>query len=216
MKETHRSSSFRQRALLVGVAVAGLAALSALVILWPRGSCDGIFRQTAPKLEAHLEIIKQKGALAVSQEQIQVLSESAQKVGLHLKTCCSVLDGGKLAPEQFQQCIDKASIYDRQIALVAQQVAEIAEAREKGATDLVQDKITRINETIKTTTSDAESFGRQVAQIKHSGDTDRLLTTYISTYNSGFASLNLGPWLEFFTKDTEWTSPALGPWHRSP
>jgi hypothetical protein len=166
MQETRRSSSFRQRALLVGVAVAALAALSTLVILWPHGSCDGIFRQTAPKLEAHLEIIKQKGALAVSQEQIQVLSESAQKVGLHLKTCCSVLDRGKLDPKQFQQCIDKASAYDRQIAFAAQQVTEAAEARERGASAIVQEKIPTIDQAIRTATSDAENFARQVAQIK--------------------------------------------------
>lgn len=164
-QEIRRSFSFRQRALLIGVAIAGLLALSILIILWPRGSCEGIFRQTAPKLEAQLEIIKQKGTLAVSQEQIQVLSEGAQKVGLHLKTCCSVLDGGKLDPQQFQQCIDKASVYDRQIALIAQEVTEVTEAKGKGAAPS-QEQLNSIDKAIKSAANNAESFARHVAQIK--------------------------------------------------
>ena len=159
-------TSFRHKTLWVGVVLIGLIGLSVLIILRPRSSCEGIFEQTAPKVEAHIEIIKNKGVFAVGHEQIQALSESAQKVGLHLKVCCSVLDGGKLNAGQFQQCIDKASAYDRQIALVAQQVTEVAEARERDASEIVKDKIATINQATRTATNDAERFARQVAQIK--------------------------------------------------
>lgn len=165
-QETSSPISSRHKALLIGVAVAGFIALSVLVIFWPHGSCEEIFKQTAPKLEAHLEIIKQKGALAVGHEQVQELSKSAQKVGLHLKTCCTVLDGGKLDPDQFQQCIDKASAYDQQIALVAQQLTEAAEAKEKGASDVLQEKIASIDQAIETATRHAEEFARQAKEIK--------------------------------------------------
>jgi len=153
------------KALLIGVALAGLIGLSVLTLLWPRTSCEGIFEQSAPKVEAHLEIIKNKGAFAISHEKIQEVSESAQKVALHLKTCCSVLDGGKLNPQQFQQCIDKASDYDRQIALIAQGVTKVTEAKEKGAAP-PQEQLDSIDKAMKSATNNAESFARQVAQIK--------------------------------------------------
>lgn len=160
------SSRSKLHLIGIGIGVAGLVGVSVLVILWPRDSCGGIFEQTAPRLEAHLEIIKNKGSFAVSHEKIQELSESAQKVGLHLKTCCSVLERGKLDPEQFQQCIDTASTYDRHIALVAQQVEEAAEAKEMGAEEVSQVKIGSINQAIQTAMAEAESFGRQVVQVK--------------------------------------------------
>ncbi len=87
-------------------------------------------------------------------------------MGLHLKTCCKVLDRGKLDATQFEQCIDKASAYEKQIALVAQQVTEAAEAKEKGTAEVLTEKIAGINQAIQTATSDAENFSRQVAQIK--------------------------------------------------
>jgi len=117
-------------------------------------------------VEAHLEIIKNKGAFAVHHEKIQELSESAQKVGLHLKTCCAVLEGGRLNPEQFKQCLDKVSAYDKQIVFITQQVTEAEQAREQGATDVVQNKIANIDQAIQTATNTAENFVRQVEQIR--------------------------------------------------
>lgn len=156
---------FRFKALLIGIALAGLIGLSVLVIR-RHTPCEGIFEQTAPKVEANLQIIKNTGRLAVSQEKIQELSESAQKVGLHLKTCCSVLERGKLNTEQFQECIEMATAYDKQIALVAQQVTEIAEAKEKGATDIVQSKIASVDTVIKSANSSVEDLARHVSELK--------------------------------------------------
>ena len=159
LQEKSNPFSSRQKLLLIGIGVAGLVGVSALVILRPLDPCESIFEQTAPRLEAHLEIIKNKGAFAVSHEQIQELSESTQKVGLHLKTCCSVLERGKLDPERFQLCIETAAAYDRQIALVAQQVKEV------GDEEVSQEKIESINQTIQTATAEAKNFGRQVVQF---------------------------------------------------
>ena len=152
-KETQ---SVPYKTILIGVACIGLIGLGAL-ILWPR-PCDGIFQQTAPKVEANLKIIENEGAFAVSRAQIQKLSESAQKVGLHLKTCCTVLDGGKLDSTQFQQCIDNASGYEKHLGRVAQQVKETIKAKNSGATEIVEAKKSDINQAIETATSNAESF----------------------------------------------------------
>ncbi len=165
MAAKQQSISSGHKTLLIGLAVVALIGVGVLTVLWPRTSCEGILAQTAPKLEANLEVIRSKGAIAISHEKIQDLSESAQKVGLHLKACCSVLEGGKLKAEEFQQCIEKASAYDRQIALVALQVAEAAEAKEQGVTEVMQDKAASINQAIQIATSDAEKLAQQVAQI---------------------------------------------------
>lgn len=168
MAEEKHSVSSSPKTLLISLAVVGLFGIAVLTILvpWLRNSCGGIFEQTAPKVKVNLAIIKSTGAATVGQEKIQELSESAQKVSLHLKTCCKVLEHGKLGAGQFQQCIDTASAYDRQIAFVAQQMAEVAEAQEKGATDVLQERTASIDEAITTATSRAENFARQVAQIK--------------------------------------------------
>ncbi len=173
MAEEEHSVSSGSKTLLVSLALVGLIGLAALVILMPLfgDSCDGIFEQTAPKLRVHLEIIKNTGAATVGQEKIQDLSESAQKVGLHLKTCCKILEHGELDPARFQRCIDTASDYDRQIALVAQQVTAFAQVQEKGATDVLQKKAGSIDEAIKTATSHAEKFGHEVANIEPAKDT---------------------------------------------
>ncbi len=71
MSPENKSSpiSPRHKGLLIGLALLGLIGLSVLVILRPRSSCEGVFEQTAPKLEANIEIIKNKGAFAVGHDQ---------------------------------------------------------------------------------------------------------------------------------------------------
>lgn len=154
------SSSIQFKPLLAGAALIGLVVLSAL-ILWP-SPCDGIFEQTARKLDVNLKIIENEGAFVVSRQSVHKLSESAQKVGLHLKTCCSVLEGGKLNPNQFQQCIDKASGYEKQVADVAQQVTEASKAKIAGDSNIAKTKIKRINQTVEIAADRAEMLAKFV------------------------------------------------------
>lgn len=156
----------KYRLLLLAGAALGIVLLGSLIVLRPHATCDGIFEQTAPHLEANLEIIRSKGALAVGQEKIQELTESAQKVGLHLKTCCAVLSGGKLNPAQFQQCIDGAAGYDRKVAQVAAQVTAITDTQTPGASAVAPTQRAEIATTITAATQDAEALGRQVTQLQ--------------------------------------------------
>ena len=153
-------------ATLIAMGIAGLIGVSAIVVLQPGSACDGIFEQTAPRIEANLEIIRNRGAFAVEQQTIQALSESAQKVGLHLKTCCAVLKAGELDAGEFQQCLDQASAYDRHIEQVAQTVNEVAQAREAGSADVVKARVADIRQGIQAATADAERFSREVARIR--------------------------------------------------
>ncbi|ANX03131.1 hypothetical protein [Immundisolibacter cernigliae] len=154
------------KAILIGLGIVVLAGGAALVLIRPgASSCQGVFEQTAPRLEANIELIKNKGGFAVSQEKVQELTEGAQKVGLHLKTCCSVLEGGKLNPDQFQQCIARASAYDRQIAETARQVDVAATAQAQGQTAVVEQQKTQIASSLKSAASEVTALGRQVAQL---------------------------------------------------
>lgn len=156
----------RHKAMLIGGGMAMLAAVAALVLLRPgASSCQGVFEQTAPRLEANIELIKNKGGFAVSQEKVQELTEGAQKVGLHLKTCCSVLEGGKLNPDQFQQCVVRASEYDRKIAETARQVDAAATAQAQGETATVQQQRTQIEQKLQSAASEVSALGQQVAQL---------------------------------------------------
>ncbi len=158
--------SGRLKAILIGLGIVVLAGGAALVLLKPgASSCQGVFEQTAPRLEANIELIKNKGGFAVSQEKVQELTEGAQKVGLHLKTCCSVLEGGKLNPDQFQQCIARASEYDRQIAETARQVDVAATAQAQGQTAVVEQQKTQIASSLKSAAGAVTALGRQVAQL---------------------------------------------------
>lgn len=156
----------KYRALLLGGVVIGIAILAGLIVFWPRSECEGIFEQTAPRLEANMEIIRNKGALAVGQEKIQELAESAQKVGLHLKTCCSVLAGGKLNPAQFQQCVDSAAGYERQVAKVAQQVNAVEKTPAAGSTSVSPQARAAISNAISEATRGAANLAQQVTQLK--------------------------------------------------
>jgi hypothetical protein len=89
---------------------------------------------------------------------------------MHLKTCCIVRHNGELDATQFQQCMDKASGYEKQIVLTAQQVEEAAELMERGAAEVPPEMSTRINQAIQAAADYSESLARQVAQIQPNGN----------------------------------------------
>jgi hypothetical protein len=155
----------RHKVLMAGGVILALTGASALVLLRPGTACQGVFEQTAPRLEANIELIKNKGGFAVSQEKVQELTDGAQKVGLHLKTCCSVLEGGKLNPDQFQQCVERASTYEKQIAEVAQQVDTAATAQQQGNTAIVQQQTRQIAQTLQSAASEVVAFEQQITQL---------------------------------------------------
>lgn len=166
MSDTEASFlSGRHKAILIGGVIVVLAITAALVLLRPGSPCQGVFEQTAPRLEANIELIKNKGGFAVSQEKVQELTEGAQKVGLHLKTCCSVLEGGKLNPGQFQQCIERASAYEKQVADVAQQVDAAIVADQQGNAASVQRQVAQITQALRNASDEVTAFEQQIAQL---------------------------------------------------
>lgn len=164
-KPLHTLTSKQKFTLLVS-ALIGVTAIAYMVVDGENGSsCASVFEQTAPRLQANLEIIQSKGEIAVSRDTIQQLTESAQRVGLHLKTCCSVLKGGQLDAGQFQQCVDAAADYDRQVSRVAQQVLEAEQAQITKQPEQLAVKTQAIQQAITVANNTAVSIARQAVAV---------------------------------------------------
>ena len=115
-----------------------------LTVAWflrpPHTKCDSIFEQTADKVQANLDFIKVKGKLALGSERVQDLTEAAQKVALHLKTCCIAQQTGALKTEQFQACMSGAKDYQTQIIQVVTNIKEADAAEKQQKPELAKQK----------------------------------------------------------------------------
>ena len=140
-----------------------------LTLLWlvfhHRSKCDSIFEQTTDRVRADLEFIKIKGEVAFGAEKIQELTDSSQKVALHLKSCCIAQEAKALNAEQFQTCVSRAKDYQTQIIQVATNVKEAAAAQEQQKPELAKQKIdaakeaaSKVNNTEKSLSKLSETF----------------------------------------------------------
>ena len=99
------------------------AALSVMAVLYfgydlVKGNvspCESIFQQATVGLSTKIKFLKAEGELKLGPEKVAELSERAQMTALDLKTCCTVLDAGRIDPEQFLSCKSKARSYDARI-----------------------------------------------------------------------------------------------------
>ena len=81
--------------------------------------CEAVYQQTSVGLKTRIKFLKTEGELEIGREQLTDLDERAQMAALNLKTCCTVLDAGRLDPEQFLQCKGSARAYETQLADIA-------------------------------------------------------------------------------------------------
>ncbi len=81
--------------------------------------CEAVYQQTSVGLKTRISFLKTEGELQLGREQLTDLDERAQMAALNLKTCCTVLDAGRLNPEQFLQCKGSARAYEARLADIA-------------------------------------------------------------------------------------------------
>ena len=122
---------------IVGV-FAALAAISIVYFSYDlvkdkMSPCEGIFRQTALNLSTHIKFLKADGELHIGKEAVTELDERAQMVALDLKTCCTVLDAGRIDPEQFLQCKANARTYDAKLQNIVALVGAVPAVASQGA-----------------------------------------------------------------------------------
>jgi len=147
------------------------ATVCLLTLMWfvyrglGRSRCDSIFEQTADRVRADLEFIKVKGGVALGAEKVQELTDSSQKVGLHLKSCCIAQQAKALNAEQFQVCMSGAKNYQTQIMQVATNIKEATAAEEqqkpelaKQKTDAAKEEASKVANTEKTLAKATETL----------------------------------------------------------
>jgi hypothetical protein len=84
-----------QKAPMIFITAAGLLIVGFFV--YPR-PCDGIFEQTAPSLTVKVNALKANGEWAIGPEKIQEVDKDAQKIAVHLKSCCISQHSGYMKP----------------------------------------------------------------------------------------------------------------------
>jgi hypothetical protein len=81
--------------------------------------CEAIFQETSVGLSTRIHFLKAEGELQIGRERLTDLDDRAQMAALNLKTCCTVLDAGRLDPEQFLQCKGSTRAYAARLADIA-------------------------------------------------------------------------------------------------
>ncbi|MEQ1753156.1 MAG: hypothetical protein ABL973_03385 [Micropepsaceae bacterium] len=84
--------------------------------------CDSIFQETSVSMSTKIKFLKAEGELKLGREKVAELGDRAQMAALGLKTCCVVLDAGRINPEQFLTCKGKARTYEAQVDNVVAKV----------------------------------------------------------------------------------------------
>ena len=130
-----------------------------------RPHSDSIFEQTSTRLGGNLEVIRTKGELFVGREKIQELSEGAQKVALHLKTCCVAQHSGILTPEQFQGCMNGAKDYENKVLQVSSIIGEAQVAKDQGNLQLVDQRVAQAREVVGAASETVSQLGKVAATI---------------------------------------------------
>jgi len=156
----------KKQARLVVLAVAVVViVLAYLLLAGRRTQCDTIFEQTATRVGGNLEVIKSKGELFVGREQVQALTDGAQKVGLHLKSCCLSQQSGKMSADQFQNCINGAKDYESKVVMVTNLINEAQAAKDQGNQQLSEQKAGQAREAASAVTFAASNLGKTAANL---------------------------------------------------
>jgi len=155
----------KQLRLIVIAATVAVIVLVYILFAGRRTQCDTIFEQTATRVGGNLEVIKNKGEFFVGREQVQELTEGAQKVGLHLKSCCLSQQTGNMSSDQFQNCINGAKDYETKVLQVTNLINEAQAAKDQGNQQLSEQKAGQAREAASAVTSASSEMSRAAANL---------------------------------------------------
>ena len=133
-------------ALLVFI---GLGYLVYSNLMIQKSPCASIFEQTTVSLEKKINILKDKGGAILGRGQIQKLSDQSDQITANLKTCCILFHDDKIAFEEFLNCQDDFSQYERNIDRLAHLVTAAQAAKQQERYDLVNLRLSHIERTLK-------------------------------------------------------------------
>jgi hypothetical protein len=93
-------------------------------------------------------------------EKVQELTDSSQKVGLHLKSCCIAQQSKMLNADQFQVCMSGAKDYQTQIIQVAANIKEADAAEKQQKPELAKQKTDEAKEAATKVTNTEKALAR--------------------------------------------------------
>lgn len=144
--------------------------------------CETIFRESSVGLTTKISFLQSEGEVQIGRQKLRDLSDRATAVALNLKTCCTVLDAGKIDQEQFLQCKSNSRGYDARIdelvKLVRTAVAEKPKADMivTGSTGVmaaaaamspeIKNVQSRIAAKVKEAEQVSKQFNKQVVQVR--------------------------------------------------
>ena len=123
--------------------------------------CESIFQQASAGLTTKIEFLKAKGEIKLGASKVAELSDRAQVAALSLKTCCTVLDAGRINPEQFLECKAKARTYDERV----DDVVEILRSRLAGAGAAAAEPVEGLSAAIAKASDASRALNTQVSQV---------------------------------------------------
>lgn len=112
----------------------------------PHSKCESIFEQTTDRLRGNMDVVEMNGELVLGREKVQELTESSQKVALHLKTCCIALEARSINAEEFERCVSGAKDYEAKIVQVASNIKEVKAAEEQQRPEIAKEKAEQAKE----------------------------------------------------------------------
>jgi hypothetical protein len=131
----------------------------------PHSKCESIFEQTTDQLRGNLDVVKMNGDLVLGREKVQDLTESSQKVALHLKTCCIALEAGAMNADQFQVCISGAKDYETKFVQVATNIKEVKAAEEQQKPEIAKQKTEQSKEAANEAISTEKELDKQLQKM---------------------------------------------------
>ncbi|HKZ97703.1 MAG TPA: hypothetical protein VJ045_12065 [Hyphomicrobiaceae bacterium] len=161
-------------------AVSGTLAAMALIYLGydlvkgRLSPCESIFRETSVGLSTRVRFLRAEGELEIGRTALTELDERGQMAALNLKTCCTVLDAGRIDPEQFLTCKAKARDYEARVedivALVRTTMKDGA-ARAPAAEPAKAEQpraavVASLNEKVEAARSTSRDFNREVVEVR--------------------------------------------------
>ena len=149
-------------ALLVFI---GLGYLIYSNLMIQSGPCASIFEQTTVSLGEKISILKDKGGAILGGGQIQNLSDQSDQIVADLKTCCMLFHDDKIAFEEFLNCQDDFSQYERNIDRLALVVAGAQVAKQQKRYDLLNLRLSHIEGTVKDLGSISDHFQAQMKSL---------------------------------------------------
>lgn len=119
--------------------------------------CESLYEQASVGVKTRIHFLENEAELEIGKAALMELDDRGQMAALNLKTCCTVLDAGRIDPEQFLQCKAKARAYDDEIAaIVALVKTAVADASSKPAPTMTSGPETVTTGSIPGGASDAQ------------------------------------------------------------